>query len=170
MTYRNKINLATMMMSTLWRLFSRTPSPAAVRNLSWLFCCIAKNTSSGRGNKQQREAEQNISRVQSCPPVTARAARALEDNLKGKWGQKVFFFPNTQQNYGKTGEKLLQDCRDINPLWLCREESGHLTSGNKANDFAACLKPPSAQACHLLQDAQTNHKQRWRHLLQTPAP
>lgn len=31
-----------------------------------------------------REAEQNISRVQSCPPVTARAARALEDNLKGK--------------------------------------------------------------------------------------
>lgn len=146
MTHRNKRNLGTMMMSTLWKLFSRTPSPAAETNLSRSFCCIAKNTSSsGSSNKQQREAEQNISRVQSCPPVTARSARALEDNLKGKWGQKVFFFPNAQQNYRKTVEKLLQDCRDINPRWLCREESGHLTSGNKDNEasLGTGLPPPA---------------------------
>lgn len=43
-------------------------------------------------------------------------------------------------------------------MWLSREESGHLTSGTKANHFAAWLKPPCAQAWgDLLQEAQTNH-------------
>ena len=108
-------------------------------------------------NSRER-AEQDISRVKSCPPATARAVRAREDNLKRKRRQKVFFFPKVQRNCGKTGEKLLQDCRGINPLWLCREGNGHLTSGDKASDFAACLKPPCAQAQgDLLQEAQCHH-------------
>jgi len=88
----------------------------------------------------REKAEQDISRVKSCPP----AARAREDNLKGICGQKVFF-TKLQRNRGKTGEKLLQDWSGINPLWLRREGTAHMSSGDEASDFAARLKPPCAQ-------------------------
>lgn len=108
-------------------------------------------------NSRER-AEQDISRVKSCPPATGRAASACEDNLKGKWGQEIIFLPKATEEPWKNWGEISAGLERINPLRLCREGNGHLTSSDKASDFAAYLKPSCAQPWgHPLQQARCHH-------------
>lgn len=88
-----------------FELFSSITGPAAGKSLSrYNFIALQRTPTAAEEvtviNSSER-AEQDISRVKSCPPVTGSAARACEDNLKGKWGQEGIFLPEVTEELWK---------------------------------------------------------------------
>lgn len=113
-------------------------------------------------NSRER-AERDISRAKSCPPATAGAARAHEDNLKGKRGQKYFSFQSCRGTVEKPGRNY---CRIGEELTPCGFAGREMATWPVVTRPVTLLPVPSSPKGDLLQETRCHrapgHKQNTR--------